>query len=469
MSKIIIRNGQVIQPHRTYIADVLIDGETIAGITAPGAVTWSDAREIDASDCLVMPGVVDAHTHIQLDTGVFKTDDTWEIGTKSAAFGGVTTVVDFATQFQGMSFRAALDARLAECQPAVIDYGLHMMVTDLARDPDQAYDDLCELREMGVPSIKLYTTYRPNYFADDATILHTLRALPGDMLAMFHCENDAIVGDASARLVEAGDIGWRFHGEARPPEAETEAAIRVMSLAEIAEANIYIVHCSAAETAHQIAQLRPLMSTGHSVLFETCIQYLTLDESAYDGEQPYHYILQPPLRGAENFAPLFSFIEDGSIAVLSTDHCDYSLTQKMEKDDFRTTPGGLPGLETLLPLSYSLFRKHHPFRDMLSHMVDVLCTNPARIFGLYPKKGIIQPGSDADIVIYDPQPETVISQNNLHTIGGYTPYEGMSVMGRVRATISRGEVIVDEGEFVGQVGRGQFLEGKPFKPMEPHT
>ena len=468
MSKIILRSGQIILPHSTIVGDILIDREQIAGITAPGVVEWPDAREIDASDCLVMPGVVDAHTHIQLDTGVFKTDDNWEIGTKSAAFGGVTAVVDFATQFEGMTFRAALDARLEECKLAVIDYGLHMMVTDLARDLDQAFEDLSELRNMGVPSIKLYTTYRPNYYADDATILHTLRALPGDMIAMFHCENDAIISDATARLVEAGDIGWRFHGEARPTEAETEAAMRVLSLADIAEANVYIVHCSVAETARQIRQLRPLLSHSHRVYFETCIQYLTLDESAYDGDKPYHYILQPPLRSAENFAPLFSFIEDRSIAVLSTDHCDYSLAQKTEKDDFRTTPGGLPGLETLLPLTYTLFRQHHPYDDMLNHMVEVLCTNPAKIFGLYPRKGVIQPGSDADLVIYDPAPDVEIRQANLHTIGGYNPYEGMTVHGRVRTTISRGEVIVEDGEFVGDAGRGQFLPGLPFHPLEAH-
>ena len=468
MSKIIIRNGQIILPNDTILGDVLIDGEKIAGITAPGAIGWPDAHEVDATNCLVMPGIVDAHTHIQLDTGVYKTDDNWEIGTKSAAFGGVTTVIDFATQFEGMSFRAALDARLEECKPAVIDYGLHMMVTDLARDPEQAYADLCDLRDMGVPSIKLYTTYRPNYYADDATILHTLRAMPGDMIAMFHCENDEIVSDTSGRLVEAGDIGWRFHGESRPPEAETEAAVRVLGLADIAEANVYIVHCSAAETARQITQFRPFLSHSHRVYFETCIQYLTLDESAYDGGKPHHYILQPPLRSAENFAPLFSFIEDRSISVLSTDHCDYSLAQKSENDDFRTTPGGLPGLETLLPLSYTLFRQHHPFDDMLNHMVEILCANPAKIFGLYPRKGVIQPGSDADIVIYDPGPEVEIKQENLHTIGGYNPYEGMTVLGKVCTTISRGSVIVENGEFVGEVGRGQFIPGNPFSPLEPH-
>ncbi len=477
MSRIIIRNGQVVSPTQTLLADVLIDGEKIAGITTPNLITWEDAREIDATGCYVFPGVVDAHTHIQLDTGVYKTDDNWEIGTKSAAYGGVTTVVDFATQFKGQTFEQALNHRLEECKPAYIDYGLHMMVTDLSRDEAKAAHDLAELRDMGVPSIKLYTTYKPNYYADDATILHTLRAMPSDMLAMFHCENDAIVADATRRLVEQGKTGWRYHGESRPAIAETEAAVRIINLLP-QNKNAYIVHCSSEKTAYALEHyLRPKIFPPN-FYFETCIQYLVLDARSYESDQPEHFILQPPLRRFRNEPfnyDLLNLYGEHLISVLSTDHCDYSLAQKQAHNDFRVTAGGLPGLETLLPLSYTVFldefeEKHGAYfvDDPLRHLVEVLCANPAKLFGLYPKKGILAAGSDADVVIYDPAPQVMIKQENLHTIGGYTPYEDMTVQGKVRTTISRGKILVHEGEFFGESGRGQFVKGAPFKPLNEY-
>lgn len=448
MSKIIIRNGLILSPWQTLMGDVLIDGEKIAGITAPNAVQWPNAREIDASECYVMPGVVDAHTHIQLDTGVFQTDDDWEIGTRSAAYGGVTTVVDFATQFPGTSFREALDARLAECEPAYIDYGLHMMVTDLTHDPTQARLNLAELREMGISSIKLYTTYKPNYYADDGTIRHILEAMPDDMLAMFHCENDDLIASAIERLSEQGQTSWRYHGQARPAIAETEAVQRVLNLRPAGKA-VYIVHCSDADSAAAIEHYQH-QHPDAPVYYETCIQYLLLDAKLYaEHSHPEHFILQPPLR--DNPSRLWPFAEQGNMAVLSTDHCDYSLAKKTAKNDFRVTAGGLPGLETLLPLSVTLFGAN------LQRMVEMLCTNPAKIFGLFPRKGILAPGSDADVVIYDARDSVTLSAENLHTIGGYTPYAGRTVQGRVRTTISRGDVILDENQFHAKRGRGQFI------------
>lgn len=465
MTRKIIRNGTILSPQTSFQGDVLIEDETFTGISVPNAISWEDAQQIEASGCYILPGVVDAHTHIQLDTGVFQTDDDWKVGTKSAAYGGVTTVVDFATQFAGQSFREALDNRLAESQPAYIDYSYHMMVTDLARDPQRAARDLAELRDMGIPSIKLYTTYKPNYYADDALILHTLRAMPDDMLALFHCENNDMVEDATARLVEEGKTGWRYHGQSRPPTAETEAALRVAHLAQVAGKAVYIVHCSAYETVRQLKAFQhetPLY-------WETCIQYLWLDENRYESDHPEHYILQPPLRHADNLSQHLNAYQKGEIFVLSTDHCDYSLAKKTAQDDFRVTAGGLPGLETLLPLSFTLFSSladENANPNALNKLVEVLSANPAKLFGLYPKKGVIQPGSSADLVIYDPRPEVVIKQANLHTIGGYCPYEGMRVQGKVQTTISRGEVLMHQGEFFGKAGRGQFVPGKPFTPLE---
>lgn len=267
----VIRGGQVVLPQAAIPADLLIAGETIAAVLAPGADVPAGTRAIDAAGCLVFPGVVDPHTHIQLDTGIYQTADDWEIGTRTAAFGGVTTVVDFATQFPGMTFEQALEARLAECAPAMIDYGLHMMVTELPRDLDEARRWLEALRDSGIPSIKLYTTYRPNYYADDATLLHTFRAMPRDMIAMLHCENDALVTGATARLVEREHTSWAYHGQARPPEAEVEAIRRVLYLAQVAGAAVYIVHCSTAESIRVVDEARRRADMP-PVYCETCPQ-----------------------------------------------------------------------------------------------------------------------------------------------------------------------------------------------------
>jgi len=468
--RLIIQNGQVVTPAAVLAADVLVEDGRIAGVVAPGAVTWADARAIDAGGCLVFPGVVDPHTHIQLDTGIYQTVDNWEIGTRTAAFGGVTTVVDFATQFPGMTFPQALEARLEECKPALIDYGLHMMVTDLPRDPDEARRWLEALRDLGVPSIKLYTTYRPNYYADDATLLHTFRAMPGDMLAMLHCENDAMVTDATGRLVAAGQTSWAYHGQGRPPEAEVESIRRVMHLAKVAGAAVYIVHNSTAQSVRQVAKAQQA-NDGPPVFCETCPQYFWLDDSRYTAPNAEHFILQPPLRPPAWQVDLLDVWT--TISAVSTDHCDYSLAQKREHHDFTRTPGGLPGLETLFQLTYTAGVHRAAERQAagepvapipLTELARLLATDPARIFGLFPQKGAILPGSDADLLIYDPEPEVTIRAADQHTIGGYCPYDGMKVQGRVRTVISRGDVLVEDGAMHGEPGRGQFVRGEPFVP-----
>lgn len=470
----IVRGGRVVTQADVIEADVLIEGEQIVGLVAHGADVWPDAEIIDAGGCLVFPGVIDPHTHIQLDTGIYQTSDDWEIGTRTAAFGGVTTVVDFATQFPGMTFPQALEARLKECEPALIDYGLHMMVTDLPRDPDTARRWLAELRDMGVPSLKLYTTYRPNYYADDATFLHTFRAMPKDMIALVHCENDDIVRDATDRLMEAGKASWAYHGQSRPPEAEVEAIRRVMHLAKAAGRAVYLVHNSTNESIRQVGKAQ--RSGGWPPVYcETCPQYFVLDDGHYAGPKAEHFILQPPLRSSEWQVDL---LEAASvISIVSTDHCDYTLAQKQEFDEFIKTPGGLPGLETSFQLTYTYgvhlaqqraqAGEDHVHPLTLPRLAQLMATNPARIFGLYPQKGAIRPGGDADLLIYDPESDVVIRTENLHTIGGYNPYDGMMVKGAVRTVLSRGRVLVRDGELDGEPGRGRFLRGKPFAPIFP--
>ncbi len=450
----IIKGGTLVTATHTFSADLII-GEKIVAV-GQDLTTTPDMQTIDASGCMVLPGIIDAHTHIQLDTGIFQTPDDWQIGTTAAACGGVTTVIDFATQFPGQSLDEAIHARWQEAQPAVIDYALHCMVTDL---PAGREDELEELITLGVPSIKLYTTYRPNYYADDATILRLLQAAgERGILTAVHCENDALVTAATQTLVAAGETDLSNHGRARPALAEVEAVRRVLFLAQAADAPVYIVHCSVARSVQQVAEAR---ARGQVAFAETCPQYLLLDASAYAGDQAHKYILQPPLRAPENKEALWNWVQAGVVDVIATDSCDYALEQKTAHADFTQTPGGLPGIETLLPLmvSYGVAQNRLEWTDL----VRLLSTNPARIYGLYPTKGSLIPGADADVTIYDPRGSDTLTAHTLHGIAGYTPYEGLPVQGHVKMTLSRGQTVYRGGEFRGRPGHGKFIPGRPYR------
>ncbi len=446
---LLIQNGTIVTPEGTFEADLLAQGERIKAI-GRGLPVVHDTRVIDATGRYVLPGVIDAHTHIALNTGIYRTPDDWFIGTRAAACGGVTTVVDFATQFPGQTLREAVQARLEEAQEAVIDYGFHVMVTDL---PPGREGELAALVKLGTPSMKLYTTYRPNYYADDGTILRLMEAAADlGILPLVHCENDALVTAQTEALVAAGETGWRHHSHSRPTLAEQEAIQRVLLLAEAADCPVHICHCSSGRSVALVAEAR---DNGQVVSCETCPQYLLLDNTAYEGPEPWRYILQPPLREPGEPDRLWALTEAGAVDLIVTDHCDYAKNQKLATDDFTQTPGGLPGMETLLPLMYT-----HGVADgrlTLPQLVALLSANPARLWGLWPRKGALLPGSDADLVVYDPQPEGVVRTGDLHHLAGYTPYEGLPVQGRVKITISRGQVIYREGQFTGRKGRGRFV------------
>lgn len=453
-SRTIIKNGTLVTAENTFHGDVLIEGEKIAALAADLPTTSQD-QVIDAGDCVVLPGIIDAHTHIQLDTGIYQTPDDWLIGTETAACGGVTTVIDFATQFPGQGLADAVNNRRKEAELAAIDYGLHCMVTDL---PSRQEDELDALIQAGVPSIKLYTTYRPNYYIDDAALLRLMQAAAErGVLTLVHCENDALVAAATEALVAMGETGLANHGRARPALAEVEAVQRVLLLAREVNAPIYIVHCSVARSVELVAEAR---ARGQTAFAETCPQYLLLDESVYQGEEPHRFILQPPLRAADNNAGLWKLVENGTVDVVATDSCDYTLDQKTAHDDFKRTPGGLPGIETLLPLlaSYGVAEN----RLSWPHLVRLLSTNPARVFGLYPRKGTLMPGADADVTIYHPDEPYTLSADELHGRAGYTPFEGFPLRGRVKMTLSRGQVVYESGEFKGRPGHGKFVSGRPF-------
>jgi len=446
---LLVKGGALITPEGAVEADLLAQGERVKAI-GRGLPAVHDTRIIDAQGCYVLPGVIDAHTHVALDTGVYRTSDDWFAGTRAAACGGVTTVVDFAAQFPGQGLRQAVEARLEEARDAVIDHAFHVMVTHL---PPGQEDELAELVELGAPSVKLYTTYSPNYYADDATILRLMEACAdAGITPLVHCENDALVTAQTERLIAAGETGWRRHGRSRPALAEQEAIRRVLFLAEATGCPVHICHCSTARSVALVAEAR---DEGQIVTCETCPQYLLLDDAAYEGPEPWRYILQPPLRAAGEPDLLWALVEAGMVDLVATDHCDYTVDQKTAQDDFTRTPGGLPGLETLLPLMYTYGAAEG--RLTLGQLVEMLSAAPARIWGLWPRKGVLLPGSDADLVVYDPQPRGSIAAERLHHLAGYTPYEGMPVQGRVRATVSRGRVIYREGRFTGRRGRGRFV------------
>ena len=443
---LLVKGGTLVMPEGTLEADLLAQGERIKMI-GRGLPVVDDTLVIDAAGCYVLPGVIDAHTHIGLDTGIYKTPDDWFVGSRAAACGGVTTVVDFATQFPGQSLREAVEARLEEARDGVIDYAFHVMVTDVEGA------SLRDLLDLGTPSVKLYTTYRPNYYADDDTILRLMEACADlGLLPLVHCENDALVTARTQALAAAGETGWHYHGRSRPALAEQEAVRRVLFLAEAAGCPVHIVHCSTARSVALVAEAR---DNGQEVTCETCPQYLLLDNTVYERPEPWRYILQPPLRDSEEPELLWALVEAGMVDLIATDHCDYTVEQKTAQDDFTQTPGGLPGVETLLPLMMTCGVSEGNLT--LPQLAVLLSTNPARVWGLWPRKGALLPGSDADLVIYDPVPEGAVAAENLHQLAGYTPYEGMRVQGRVKATISRGQSVYREGKFVGRKGRGKFV------------
>jgi dihydropyrimidinase len=481
---VLIRNGTLVMPEGELRGDLQIAGERIAAI-GPALSSEGAGSVIDATGCMVLPGVIDPHTHIQLDTGIFKTSDDWEVGTRTAACGGVTTVIDFASQFPGQDVLQALDARSAEIGGlAQIDYGLHMMLTALPASDAELDGWMADLRAAGVNSAKVYTTYRPNYYEDDAALLRVLSAAGrAGVVVMVHCENDSLVSAATAELVRAGRTSLANHGRARPALAEVEAANRVLFLANAVGAThslpglssrqasplvepaysagglpgnasplrMYIVHCSVSGTVDQVILAA---ARGQDAIAETTPQYLLLDETVYAGERPEWGIMQPPLRAPEEKARLWAQVASGAIATIGTDHCDYTIAQKREHTEFTKTPGGIPGMETMLPLLVT----HGVTRGRISwsRLAELTSTSPARVFGLQ-RKGVLAPGYDADVIVYDPRVEGSIRAERLHNLAGYTPYEGWPVHGAVRDVFCRGRRLVRDGEFVPAPGWGRFV------------
>ena len=452
--RMLIRGGIVVTGDGERTADVLVRDGTIAEIR-PGI----DAGEeiIDATGLLVLPGVVDPHTHLLLDTGTARTADDFESGSLSAAAGGVTTFLDFAPQLAGQRFAQALQSRLdLIAGRSYVDYAIHLNIAHL---PPGWERDLRALVEAGVTSAKIYTTYRGTiFYADDWTWYRLMeRSGEAGFLVQVHAENDAIVEGMAQQLVDEGKRSLKYHAEARPAVAEAEAVGRGLLFSRATGSPVYFVHLSTPLAVDLISEAR---RGGVPAIAETCPHYLVLDDSRYGQPDAARYVMTPPLRDRESQTQLWDQLSRGAIQSIGSDHCGFSLSQRAGVDDFREISPGIPGVETSLLLMHSFGVV--PQRISRPDVVRLLCTNPAKIFGLWPQKGDLQPGSDADLVLFDPRPERVLSAAELHSRAGFSPYEGLTVTGKVHTTICRGRVIYREGAIVGDRDFGRFVKCRPF-------
>ncbi len=449
----LITGGLIARADGVFNADLLVEGGRILelGERLHAAPQPDGTNIVNAAGCVVMPGGVDVHTHVNLTAGDEHVSDGFEAGTLAAAWGGTTTIVEHpGFGPQGCGLASQLESYLEQAEGNChVDYALHGV---LQHTDDAILSQLPEIVSRGFPTLKAYTTYDGRL--DDESLLQVLDALrrAGGLLAV-HCENHAITRFLGNRLRREAPHNPASHPRSRPPYCEAEAIDRLLKLARAAEAPVYIVHLS---TAEGLARIREAQRAGQPVIAETCPQYLLLDESAYADPDGLQYVMAPPLRTAADRAALWEGLADGSISVAATDHCSFSLAQKNARATASVLdcPGGIPGVETRLPLLFSegVLRG----RLTLPRLAETACTAPARIMGLS-GKGRLEPGADADIVVIDPSDERLVKARSLHQKTDFTPYEGLIVRGWPRHVWLRGEAIIFDKQFCGYTGQGNFV------------
>ena len=456
----LISNGTVVNGDGSTQADVLIDGETIAavgrGLAGTDLAKGVD-QTIDATDRWVIPGAIDVHTHMELPFGGTFAKDTFETGTRAAAFGGTTAIIDFAVQSKGKSLREGLDTWMAKAEGnACVDYGFHMIMSDVT---DGSLAEMDELVNEGITDFKLFTAYPGVFFSDDGAIFRAMQQTDHNGgLIMMHAENGPAIDVVAAELVAEGKTDPYYHGVARYPVFEGEATNRVIRLAEAAGVPVYIVHLSARDALEEVREAR---DRGSMAFAETCPQYLflSLDDMGH-GFEGAKFVCSPPLRAADHQEILWQGLVKDDLQIVSTDHCpfDFEGQKELGRGDFRKIPNGLPGVEDRVDLLHD--GGVAGGRITRERWVEIISAAPARMFGMAGRKGVVAPGADADIVVYDPQRRHTISAKTHHMDVDYSCYEGKSVVGGSDVVMSRGRVVVDHGEWRGEKGWGQFLRRK---------
>jgi len=456
-----ITGGTVVSATGSCLADVLIDGETIAAVLSPGSAVLGPVNAdtvIDATGKYVIPGGVDGHTHMEMPFGGTQASDTFETGTRAAAWGGTTTIVDFVVQSQGQ--RVQDQVALWHGKAAgncAIDYAFHQIIGDVDADALKAMD---ELIGEGITSFKLFMAYPGLFLSSDGQILQAMQTAAGNGgLIMMHAENGSAIDVLVQQALERGETAPYYHGTTRPWQTEQEAVHRAIMLADLAGAPLYVVHVSAKQALARIAEAR---DAGQNVFGETCPQYLylSLEENlGAPGFEGAKWVCSTPLRSrAEGHQDeLWKYIRTGDVTAVSTDHCPFCMKDQKEMGigNFACIPNGIGSVEHRMDL---LYQGVADGRISLERWVDVCCTTPARMFGMYGKKGVISPGADADIVVYDPNGHTSIGVGKTHHMNmDYSAWEGWEIDGHVDVVLSRGTVVKDESGYVGTKGHGQFV------------
>ena len=461
--KTLIRGGSVVTPQGIQAMDVLVDGETIAALLAPGATSEAMAgsvdRVIDAAGKYVVPGGIDAHTHMELPFGGTFASDTFETGTRAAAWGGTTTIIDFAVQRYGERVQDGLAAWHAKADGnCLVDYAFHQIIGGVDDDSLKAMD---ELVDEGITSFKLFMAYPGVFYSDDGQILRAMQqAKNNGSMIMMHAENGIAIDVLVAQALARGETAPVYHGLTRPWETEEEATHRAIMLARLTGAPLYIVHMSAKQAVQTLQEARDL---GVNVFGETCPQYLYLsleEQLGAPGFEGAKWVCSTPLRSREegHQDELWRYLRTNDLSIVSTDHCPFCFKEQKELGigDFSKIPNGIGSVEHRMDLIYQGVVEG---KLSVERWVELCSTTPARMFGLYPRKGVIAPGSDADIVVYDPNGHTSIGVDKTHHMNmDHSAWEGFEIDGHVDVVLSRGEVLVDDQGFHGTKGRGRFLK-----------
>jgi dihydropyrimidinase len=459
--KTVLRNGRIVTAVDDYHADLLIEDGKVAMIAK--TIDFDADRVIDAKGRLVIPGGIDPHTHMELPFGGTAASDDFNTGTVGAAHGGTTTIIDFAVQYKGQSLNEAVDAWHAKADGKTsIDYGFHLICTDL---PDERLPEMRSMIDQGVSSFKLFMAYPGVFLVDDATIFKAM-GMAGENggLICMHAENGVVIDAIVKRALAEGKTAPKYHALTRPTKAEAEGVHRAIALADMANAPVYIVHLSSSDALDEVTRAR---DNGILAFAETCPQYLFLDYSVYEqpGFEGAKWVMTPPIREKWNQEKLWRGLKFNDLQVISTDHCPFCFKEQKElgRNDFSKIPNGGPGVEDRMSLIYNGGVAQG--RISVNRFVELTSTAAAKIFGLFPRKGTIAVGSDADIVVFDPDEERTISAKTHHMNVDFSCYEGMKVRGVTKTVLSRGELVIEEGQYVGRQGHGSFLKrGLAFSP-----